>query len=176
VVEALNEVASGQFHKDRVSRTFLVIGLACVLVAVGISVVALVHANRKTVWDPLGAFPIQHPDKSIYHLNETITVTAQKCAKQDGTHTRGTLAWVPVQNQGTIINEQGFQGLFYRSCGPDPHTHQFVFKNPIPTAVVDIVALNGPSLWRIQGVDTPYRNGTDGVPRAWQTDVFKLEP
>lgn len=173
----LEAIAAGDFHRDNWSKAFLLVGLIALVIA-GLLVAAVIVRPTSSQYDPLGNYPQQTVDKLTYHLNQTVNVTAQKCAKSDGVMVHGDKSWTAVLSPGIHINEAGgSSALRFKSCGPTAHTREFHYRNLIPQAVAAIVRQSGPSLWRISGTDVPYDSeGRQGVARTWATQTFRLVP
>lgn len=174
----IEAVASGEFHRDRWSKAFLILGLGSLALAIMMIVVVVATRHDGAAWDPLGSYPQQTVDGGPFRVGETVPVTARKCADEDGVHVRGTSYWQAVDVPGVIVQTaNGAERQRFRSCGPTPDTTAFVFRNDIPPAVVALVEAQGPSRWRITGTETPFdHDGREGVPRTWVTDTFVVLP
>jgi hypothetical protein len=161
---------------DLFSRVLLILGIALLVIAIVLTALVLTR-HTKGDWDPLGPYPQQETGAAVYHSNQLVDVTAQKCAKTDRVMVSGVRAWTSTDQPGlSIVQDGGRSATRYKSCGPDAHTTHFHYKNVIPDAVVALVK-NGAHEWRLTGTDTPYKeDGERGVPRTWTTNSFAILP
>ncbi len=179
-MDQINEVASGEFHKDTLSRWLLIVAAAAVALGVfGVGLLLVLFPVHVKEYDPLGPYPMQQVERARYHITDLVEVTARKCAKTDGVAVRGTTFWVNTNASGTTVSTtSGVGALRYKSCGPTPNDKAFHFKNTVPVPVREIVKAEGPTVWYLTGTETPYKpaSGELGVPRTWTTDTFTLVP
>ena len=164
---------------DPLSRLFLM--LATLALAGSLLLFSLGYAAqqfRTHRWNPLGAYPIQKVinRNHLVHLDGTVDVTAQKCAREREVKVRTSLIWLPVNRPELFVPAvKGGQSVRYRSCGPSPTQSSFGYHTPIPDGVRAAVA-EGLHIWRIAGTETPYDDhGREGVPRAWTTETFTIQ-
>ena len=163
---------------DRGSRFLLALAAACL--AIALVLLAAGYAGeqiRPTKWDPLGAYPLQTVinRNHLVHVDGTVDVVAQKCARVKQVNVRTSKAWVPVNRiELAVADTPGKLDIRYRSCGPTVTQSTFGFHNPIPEQVKRLVA-GGYHVWRITGTDTPFDSkGREGVPRTWATETFTI--
>lgn len=135
-------------------------------------------------WDPLGPYPTQtvnltrsgRDGQPTINIDETtiVPVSGRKCVTGEGFEIRGTTSWQSVDPPGTIIRT----GTGVRDA-VDGCT-RFHFETVIPATVLRAMrtqlnhGIDHPT-WRIAGVETPARDGEEGVSRAWRTETFAVE-
>lgn len=119
---------------------------------------------EKDPWNPLGEYPIQR----ITEVNDSfVHSSGVKCNDTDQpVDVRGSFGWQRVSPPGFAV-ELG-SGTAVRS----PGCERFEFDNNIPDTVraADVPG----ALWRITGVEIPFRDSGEGVARAWETETFEL--
>ena len=176
VTAEIEDIATGQFHRDRLSRWFLIIGALALVASLALGIIAITRPIT-SLYDPLGPYPVQGTDRAIYRTGGVVIVTAQKCAKSDGVMTAGRHAWTSLDEPGvSLVVDGGKGGTRFQSCGPDPQHRFFVYHNAIPPSVSALVR-TGAYEWKITGTDIPYKSdGEQGVPRTWSTNAFEILP
>lgn len=167
------------FVRDPLSKTLLAAAIVLMAAALVLSLLAFLH-RPEGQWDPLGAYPQSVPTKPMFHLNEAVTLTGQKCSKVDGVTTHITRTWVPANISGIAVqDENGVGRTRYRSCGPSPTEHLYRYRDVIPAAVAAIVREDPihARVWVISGTDIPYdKSGRVGAARTYTSQQFELVP
>lgn len=166
-------------RSDGASRLLLTIAAAALAVALMFFALAY-WSSRDAQWDPLGDYPTQQVLNKNHTVgrDETVDVTAQKCAREPKVAIRATLSWVPVDHSEFAVtpNAPGRLSYRYSSCGKTPDVTIYSYTNPIPPGVLAILDQRGLHSWRITGTDTPFdEEGKPGVPRTWTTETFTIE-
>ena len=174
-----------QRHKrivlERVALFASLVALGLVLGAVGYRLFV-----APETWDPLGVYPEQviAADQTYEWVSDTETltipaimigdplfVTGTKCLDgDDPVTTTGEILWTPVDPRGPGFDGGSGTGERLPGC----HTFQFV-NDPPETVVAwaeELLAAGETPVMRLGGVETPFRDGTEGEARVWQTEVF----
>lgn len=151
-------------------------------------------------WSPLGPYPTQTirlPYEAI-NLPDTsnqssaakfptliikdgvwpdLPVKSEKCASET-TNVFGDLNWTSVEPPGSVFDiSDGATAIRVVGCT------QFSYSNPVPDIVkkrIDDLNRQGQktTLWRINGSETPIREGEKGLSVVWTTETFaiRVEP
>lgn len=162
----------------------VLVALSCLLFALGGLALGRAIFGRHGNWDPLGPYSIQevHLDRSNIDGLPTLTltpgavvpVTAEKCADGTGFTITGTSSWQSVDPAGTSI-EVG-SGVRDATDGCTSIDYGNVVPPEVRAAMrAQIAAGVVRPQWRITGVETPIRDGEEGIRHTWRTEAFAVE-
>ena len=171
-----------------VHRSAKRVSLGALLLTCGLFVVAaavlFAELRPHSVWAPLDDYPVQQVlsrvegvDGPAVRIGELVTVDAVKCnATDEDVEVVGTVSWQAMDPPGAVITTGSGTGTRPPGC------HEQSFANPIPAGVESVISaqhaagINAPE-WRIQGDETPVRDGgADGQPARWVTESFAVVP
>lgn len=165
--------ASPRFFAVLTAVTVVITALMVVAVLIG-TIQTVARISDGPVWDPLGSYPQQSTDKLVYRPGDDILVKATKCADEH-VQIMGSQNWVSADPLG--VGAAVTVGAF---AAREPGCAGFEYRNPMPAQIVETVTrLERPVRMFISGVETPYDESDPtriGVPRAWRTNVFTIEP
>jgi hypothetical protein len=155
-------------------------GLAIIAFVIS-SIVYVNQATEKSVWNPLGDYPVQIVDSRVsgiatpaLSLNDSLTVRANKCNNtNDPVEIQGRQQWIAVDPAGTIVPSGSGDNKRLPGCTA------ITYDNAIPDGVRQRVlqfAKEGRnvSIWKITGTETPVKGKVTGEPRYWTTENFTI--
>lgn len=149
------------------------------VVAVTLNGFAVWHSFQSgKQWNPLGAYSSPQKVMNKNHevpINGKLHVTFTKCAKDSTVTVVVSASFIEVGNSDhTIVNiASSIPSIRYQSCGSGPKKGSFDSKIPLPKELKE-KALAGFRTWKLTGTETPVETNKTGVPREWETEVFKV--
>lgn len=178
----------GRERRVKLERLAVLISVATLCLAVGALGYRLFI--QEDHWEPLGEYPVQ-----VVRTNDTyewvagdqgettiipatsvsgrILVAGTKCADEE-VSVIGVVVWQFVEPPGHKFNDE--PGVAVRN----PGCETFLYRNEVPPDVRDyalgLIEEEITPVVRIGGIETPSRNGEEGVPVAWTTEPFALLP
>lgn len=174
----MEPAAPSPWHRPKFVPVLTLVTLLVVLLMVGAALIGTIQAvsrlSSRPARDPLGSYPEQTTDKLSYAAGDDIIVQATKCADEN-VRVTGSQNWVSVDPPGI-----GVPIAIGAAAGRDKGCKNFEYRNPMPLSITEtVIRLGQPIRVFISGVETPFDESDPtriGVPRAWHTNVFTIEP